>query len=36
VFGAAPVLLHERHDATRVFVRPSFAGYAVALLDSPV
>lgn len=36
VFGAAPVLLHERPDATRVFVRPSFAGYVIALLDSPV
>jgi sarcosine oxidase subunit gamma len=36
VFGAAPILLHERHDGTRVFVRPSFAGYVIALLDSPV
>lgn len=36
VFGAAPILLHERPDATRVFVRPSFAGYVIALLDSPV
>lgn len=36
VFGSAPVLLHERPDATRVFVRPSFAGYVIALLDSPV
>jgi sarcosine oxidase, subunit gamma len=36
VFGAAPVLLHERPDATRVFVRPSFAGYVIALLDAPV
>ncbi len=36
VFGAAPVLLHERPDATRVFVRPSFAGYVVGLLDAPV
>jgi sarcosine oxidase, subunit gamma len=36
VFGTAPVLLHERPDATRVFVRPSFAGYVVGLLDAPV
>ena len=36
VFGTAPVLLHERRDATRVFVRPSFAGYVLALLDAPV
>ena len=36
VFGSAPVLLHERPDATRVFVRPSFAGYVIGLLDSPV
>jgi sarcosine oxidase subunit gamma len=36
VFGAAPILVHERPDATRVFVRPSFAGYVIALLDSPV
>jgi sarcosine oxidase, subunit gamma len=36
VFGGAPVLLHERPDATRVFVRPSFASYVIALLDSPV
>jgi sarcosine oxidase subunit gamma len=36
VFGTAPVLLHERPDATRVFVRPSFAGYVISLLDSPV
>lgn len=36
VFGAAQILLHERADATRVFVRPSFAGYVVGLLDSPI
>lgn len=36
VFGSAPVLLHERPETTRVFVRPSFAGYVVGLLDSPV
>ena len=36
VFGAAPVLLHERNDATRVFVRPSFAGYVLGLLDAPL
>jgi sarcosine oxidase subunit gamma len=36
VFGSAPILLHERPDATRVFVRPSFAGYVVGLLDAPV
>jgi sarcosine oxidase subunit gamma len=35
VFGAAPVLLHERPDATRVFVRPSFAGYVIGMLDAP-
>jgi sarcosine oxidase, subunit gamma len=32
LFGAAPILLHERDGATRVFVRPSFAGYVVDLL----
>lgn len=32
VFGAAQVLLHEREGATRVFVRPSFAGYVLDLL----
>ncbi len=32
LFGAAPILLHERDEATRVFVRPSFADYAVDLL----
>ena len=32
VFGAAQVLLHERDGATRLFVRPSFADYAVDLL----
>ena len=32
LFGAAPVLLQERGDATRLFVRPSFAGYVVDLL----
>jgi sarcosine oxidase subunit gamma len=32
VFGAAQVLLHEREGATRVFVRPSFAGYVCDLL----
>jgi sarcosine oxidase, subunit gamma len=32
VFGAAQVLLHEREGATRLFVRPSFAGYVVDLL----
>ncbi|HJS26014.1 MAG TPA: sarcosine oxidase subunit gamma family protein [Actinomycetota bacterium] len=36
VFGAAQVLLHERSDVTRVFVRPSFAGYVIGLLDAPV
>lgn len=36
IFGAAQVLLHERADATRVFVRPSFAGYVISLLGSPV
>jgi sarcosine oxidase subunit gamma len=30
--GRAQVLLHERTDATRLFVRPSFAGYLVDLL----
>ncbi|HET7236939.1 MAG TPA: sarcosine oxidase subunit gamma family protein [Actinomycetota bacterium] len=34
LFGAAPVLLQERLGATRVFVRPSFAGYVVDLLRS--
>lgn len=32
LFGAAPVLLQERAAATRLFVRPSFAGYVVDLL----
>jgi sarcosine oxidase gamma subunit len=30
--GRAQVLLHERDDATRLFVRPSFAGYLTDLL----
>jgi sarcosine oxidase subunit gamma len=30
--GRAQVLLHERDDATRIFVRPSFAGYVTDLL----
>jgi len=30
--GRAQVLIHERPDATRLFVRPSFAGYVVDLL----
>jgi sarcosine oxidase subunit gamma len=32
VFGAAQVLLHERDEVTRLFVRPSFADYVVDLL----
>ena len=32
LFGRAQVLLHERNDATRLFVRPSFGGYVVDLL----
>jgi sarcosine oxidase subunit gamma len=32
VFGAAQVLLHERDEITRLFVRPSFADYVVDLL----
>jgi sarcosine oxidase, subunit gamma len=36
VLGSAPIVLHERRDATRVFVRPSFAAYVIALLDAPV
>jgi sarcosine oxidase subunit gamma len=32
VFGAAQILLQEREGTTRVFVRPSFAGYVVDLL----
>ena len=32
VFGAAQVLLQERRGTTRLFVRPSFAGYIVDLL----
>jgi sarcosine oxidase, subunit gamma len=32
LFGAAQVLLQERGDATRLFVRPSLAGYVVDLL----
>lgn len=29
LFGRAPVILHERTDATRILVRPSFADYVV-------
>lgn len=32
VFGAAQVLLHEREEVTRLFVRPSFTDYVVDLL----
>jgi sarcosine oxidase subunit gamma len=32
LFGRAQVILHERAEATRMFVRPSFAGYVVDLL----
>jgi len=32
VFGSAQVLLHERADATRLFVRRSFANYVLDLL----
>jgi sarcosine oxidase subunit gamma len=32
LFGAAQVLLQERASETRLFVRPSFAGYVVDLL----
>ncbi len=32
VFGAAQILLQEREGMTRMFVRPSFAGYVVDLL----
>jgi len=32
VFGGAQILLQEREGTTRVFVRPSFAGYVVDLL----
>jgi sarcosine oxidase, subunit gamma len=33
LFGGAQVILHQRDErTTRVFVRPSFAGYLVALL----
>jgi sarcosine oxidase, subunit gamma len=31
--GRAEVLLHERQGTTRLFVRPSFAGYLLDLLD---
>ena len=31
-FGAAQILLQEREGMTRMFVRPSFAGYVVDLL----
>lgn len=34
VFGAAQVVLQERSGTTRVFVRPSFAGYVVNLLHA--
>lgn len=29
LLAKAQVILHERTDATRVFVRPSFAGYVL-------
>jgi sarcosine oxidase subunit gamma len=29
LFARAQVLLHEREDSTRLFVRPSFAGYVL-------
>ncbi len=32
--GRVPVILQERDDATRVFVRPSFRAYLVAWLDA--
>src|SRR5207344_359508 len=32
LFGAAQILLQERADATRLFVRPSFADYVVDLM----
>jgi sarcosine oxidase, subunit gamma len=32
MFGGAQILLQEREGITRVFVRPSFAGYVVDLL----
>lgn len=32
VFGAAQIVLQEREDTTRLFVRPSFAAYVVDLL----
>jgi sarcosine oxidase gamma subunit len=32
VFGGAQILLQEREGMTRMFVRPSFAGYVVDLL----
>ena len=31
-FGRAPVLLHEREGATRLFVRPSYGGYVADLM----
>jgi sarcosine oxidase, subunit gamma len=36
MFGAVQVMLQERSDVTRVFVRPSFAGYVVHLLLAAV
>lgn len=37
LFGRAPVILHQLDErTTRVFVRPSFAGYVADLLDSTV
>ena len=33
LLARVPVILQERHDGTRVFVRPSFAGYLAAWLD---
>jgi sarcosine oxidase subunit gamma len=33
LLARVPVIVQERADATRVFVRPSFAGYLLAWFD---
>ncbi len=36
LFGSAPILLQERDETTRLFVRPSFSAYVVDLLSVPI
>lgn len=34
ILGSVPVLLHQRPEGTRVFVRPSYAAWLLAWLDA--